>query len=116
MHFCLITAMVGTSVLGLPKSFAYLTWPGGIIALTLAYFASMYTGFRLATLHIPVNRIYEEVSDTVSDSYTWHNAPDVLPYILCKPAINYTLLVPFSSINFKLLVLLKKFPRILSQA
>lgn len=54
--------MVGVSVLGLPKAFAYLTWPGGCIALTLGLLASVYSGFRLAELHLPAaGEIFEKV-------------------------------------------------------
>lgn len=46
-----MTAVVGVGVLGLPSSFSYLGWVGGIVALTVTLAASLYTAYMLAALH-----------------------------------------------------------------
>ena len=46
-----MTAVVGVGVLGLPYSFSYLGWAGGITALIVTLAASLYTAHLLAVLH-----------------------------------------------------------------
>lgn len=38
-------------MLGLPYAFSYLTWAGGLVFLSLAFVASLYTSWLLAALH-----------------------------------------------------------------
>ena len=44
------SAQVG--VLALPYTFSYLTWAGGLIALSLSASISLYTSYLLAALHL----------------------------------------------------------------
>ncbi|KAL3150737.1 hypothetical protein ABBQ32_000519 [Trebouxia sp. C0010 RCD-2024] len=49
--FHTITAVVGVGVLGLPYSFSYLGWVGGVFALVATLAASLYTAYLLSALH-----------------------------------------------------------------
>lgn len=42
---------VQVGVLALPYTFSYLTWTGGLIALSLSAAVSMYTSYLLAAMH-----------------------------------------------------------------
>lgn len=46
-----MTAVLGVGVLGLPYSFSYLGWAGGVLALAITLAASLFTSYLLAVLH-----------------------------------------------------------------
>ncbi|KAK9831112.1 hypothetical protein WJX74_003668 [Apatococcus lobatus] len=46
-----VTAVVGVGILGLPYAFSCLGWIGGLLALTIATVASLYTSCLLASMH-----------------------------------------------------------------
>lgn len=46
-----VTAVVGVGILGLPYAFSCLGWIGGLLALSIATVASLYTSYLLASLH-----------------------------------------------------------------
>lgn len=45
------TAIVGAGVLGLPYAMSFLTWPGGVIVMALAWGTSLYTLWQLCAMH-----------------------------------------------------------------
>ncbi|KAK9862355.1 hypothetical protein WJX84_004726 [Apatococcus fuscideae] len=46
-----VTIMVGSGILHYPNAFAYLSWPGGVIYLTICLAGSLYSFWLLGNMH-----------------------------------------------------------------